>query len=148
MAINSICPNCNSDNTQPVALAIVGVTNADHGSANSGDVIPAVIEKYSMSLRPVPLIPWIAIGIGAALVPLSIAVPIISFVNDPEIIFYVLAILGPIILATGIFLKYRIVKKQRKWDYVLRHREKLWFCIHCGKEWIPGEKEKRGEHGY
>jgi hypothetical protein len=119
-----------------VALALVGVTNPDHNS-DQGDVIADVIKKYSMAPRPVPLIPWIAIGIGVLLSPMAIAVPLISFVNDPEAIFYVLAITGPLFLGTGIFLKYRTVKKQRRWDYVLTHREKLWFCIKCGNEWVP-----------
>jgi len=135
MPINTNCPNCTSDDTICVSMAIADITAAARGH-KVGKTEFTFIKKYTFNKHPtsgcmiaMPLI------FGIALLIFGIAFLAMGDQNATPIILMFIVGAGLIAFA------YMLVKgnsqlEQQKLEHT-QWLKKLWICKKCGHEWTP-----------
>ncbi|MCL1909182.1 MAG: hypothetical protein FWG12_07455 [Holophagaceae bacterium] len=159
MAIDSTCPNCNSNSTQSVAMLIghgtftgkttgIGVGGAGFSgglglgvgvSSQNTKMMSDLAKRYVPPRKPDASIKYILL-VGLAMAA-NMLVSVVALSNKN---FGAILGCGGIlfIIPLAIWVGRRISKSQRKkiqeWEARVEYLQKLWLCNQCGHEWIPG----------
>ena len=134
MPIETNCPNCSSDNTLPVSMAIAEIT-ATARDRKVGKTEFTFIKKYSFNKHPtsgcIIAIPVICGIISLILGIVSVALDKATWSIIPAFI------IGPALIAFGFLLaRGNSQLEQQKYEHS-QWLKKLWICKKCGHEWTP-----------
>jgi len=134
MPIDTNCPNCSSDDTICVSMAIAEITAGARGR-KVGKTEFTFIKKYAFDKHPISGC-MIATPVICGIV--SLIIGIVSVALDRDFWFTIPAfIIGPSLIAFA----YMLMRGNSRLDQQkLEHTQwlkKLWICRKCGHEWTP-----------
>jgi len=135
MPIDTNCPNCSSDDTICVSMAIAEITAGARGR-KVGKTEFTFIKKYAFDKQPTSGC-MIAIPIGCGIISLLIGIGSIAFANRDMWFTIPAFIIGPGLIAFAYMLSRGNSQLQQQKLEHTQWLKKLWICRKCGHEWIP-----------
>ncbi|MDR2562085.1 MAG: zinc-ribbon domain-containing protein [Holophagales bacterium] len=134
MPIDTNCPNCSSDDTICVSMAIAEITAGARGR-KVGKTEFTFIKKYAFNKQPTSGC-MIATPIICGFV--SLIIGIVSIALDRDFWFTIPSfIIGPSLIAFAyILMRGNSHLDQQKHEHA-QWLKKLWICRKCGHEWTP-----------
>jgi len=135
MPINTNCPNCTSDDTICVSMAIADITAAARGH-KVGKTEFTFIKKYAFDKHPTSGC-IISIPMICGFASLIIGIASVALEKGTWWSIVPAFIIGPTLIA----FSYMLIKGNSRLDQQkLEHTQwlkKLWICKKCGHEWTP-----------